>query len=129
MQRLSCSLSHRLWLHLPATSSQPYCLKLDVTLFSDLSEEDKTAEGRVRLRGALHRVRKSLLDKQNDKPELYFAIRYFLSITKGILFLILKLGLFISELNVRNVLHFECIATALGLFHTLQNRGQRTYMF
>lgn len=61
MQRLSRSLSHRLWRHLPATSSQLYCLKLDVILFSDLSEEDKAAEGRVRLCGALHRVRKSLL--------------------------------------------------------------------
>lgn len=29
---LSCSLSHRLWSHLSATSSQPYCLKLDVIL-------------------------------------------------------------------------------------------------
>lgn len=87
MQTLLRSLGQRIWPHLPATSSQSYCLKSDIILSSDLSEEDKTAEGRVRL----HRVLQSenhLSEKQCDKPELYFAIIYFLSITEGILLLV-----------------------------------------
>lgn len=87
MHTLSRSLGRRIWPHLPATSSQSYCLKSDVILSSDLPEEDKTAEGRVRL----HRVLQSenhFSEKQCDKPELYFAIIYFLSITEGVLFLV-----------------------------------------
>lgn len=52
-------------------------------------------------------------DKQRDKLELYFATMYFLSIAKGILFLVLNLGPFISELNIRNVLQVHSTRTGL----------------
>lgn len=84
---MSHSLSHRTWPHLPATSSQSYCLKSDVILSSALSEEDKTAEGRIRLHGALQ-SENHFSEKQCDNPETYFSIIYFLSNTEGILFLV-----------------------------------------
>lgn len=52
-------------------------------------------------------------DKQHDKLELYFATTYFLSITKGILFLVLNLGPIISELNIGNVLQVHSNRTGL----------------